>query len=109
MVERGVRFAASICLALSLGASCEKAPPEPLAQALPGLTPVATAEAGALGAAAAAKGPRCVRPTPAAAPPAVPPGPNPACPRDPAGGPPMVSVGHVAFPESSDAPKLEVE
>jgi uncharacterized membrane protein (UPF0127 family) len=34
---------------------------------------------------------------------------DPKCPTDPAGGPPMVPVGHVTFPESKEAPRLEVE
>jgi uncharacterized membrane protein (UPF0127 family) len=34
---------------------------------------------------------------------------DPACPADPAGGSPMVPIGHVSFLESRDAPRLEVE
>jgi uncharacterized membrane protein (UPF0127 family) len=100
-----VRPLASMCMALSLAASCEKAPPEPPG---PATLPVRVApSANALAAPAGAA--RCVRPTPSSPPPPPPPGPNPACPRDPAGGPPMVPVGHLDFAESTDAPKLEVE
>ena len=53
--------------------------------------------------------PRCMR----ALPPTPEPEPryrvDPGCPTDPAGGPPMVPVGHISFPEARDAPKLEVE
>jgi uncharacterized protein len=98
---------------LSLGASCEKTPPEPAGQ----LSAVTASQPGAAAsiadppsppAAPVRPGPACVRKTP----PAPPPPPryrvDPACPKDPVGSP-MVPVGHVAFPESKDAPRLEVE
>jgi len=53
--------------------------------------------------------PACLIPTPPSPPAAPPFKVDPRCPADPAHGPPQVPVGHVAFPESKDAPKLEVE
>jgi uncharacterized membrane protein (UPF0127 family) len=50
-----------------------------------------------------------MRKTPAAPPPPPKYAVDPACPKDPAGGSPMVPIGHVAFPESKDAPPLDVE
>ncbi len=44
---------------------------------------------------------RCIKPTPAAAPPAVAPGPAPGCPADPEGGPPPVPVVRVGFADAS--------
>lgn len=91
-----------------LGASCEKAPAEP---PTPPSSPAATAGAsGASGAVpAAGREARCVRPLSSAPPPAPLASADPRCPRDPAGGSPMVPVGHVRFPQSKDAPVLEVE
>jgi uncharacterized protein len=98
---------------LSLGASCEKTPPEP-AEKVATPTPSqsaapAAAALPALSAASTRPQPACVRKTPASPPPMPRYRLDPACPKDPAGGPPMVPVGHVAFPESKDAPRLEVE
>ncbi|HMI84558.1 MAG TPA: DUF192 domain-containing protein, partial [Polyangiaceae bacterium] len=104
-----VALSLGFCGLLSLGSSCEKVTPEPAAQ------PTAVAAVGpasvALSSAAPPSGPRpaCLRKTPAAPPPPPRYSLDPACPKDPAGGPPMVPVGHVAFPESKDAPRLEVE
>src|SRR5262249_16656921 len=52
--------------------------------------------------------PACWVPTPSVPPPAPPFKVDPKCPPDPAGGSPMVPIGHVAFPDSTDAPRLEV-
>jgi uncharacterized membrane protein (UPF0127 family) len=87
--------------------ACDKAPPE-----LPPTQPLqasALASGPAPTTAVAVNKAACMRPL-AAAPPAAPRYRlDPACPKDPAGGPPMVPIGHVAFPDSRDAPKLEVE
>src|SRR5450432_2512042 len=125
MVETGLpmlwRSAFLFLAATALG--CDRAAPEPVAATATtksegaGAVGTATLLTGATATAAApaasgAGGPSkalCVRAmskTPAPAPPyAV----DPRCPVDPAGGPPMVPVGHIAFPESKEAPRLEAE
>lgn len=79
------------------------APPE-----VPSAPRVAASSAPPPSASAPVAAPRCVQRLASRPPPAPPPGPNPRCPRDPAGGPPVVPVGHVSFP-GTDAPRLEVE
>jgi len=99
-----VPMAMGVCALLSLGSSCEKVPPEPavhLAAAPPPPPPSSSA--------ASRPQPACLRKTPASPPPPPRYSVDPACPKDPLGGSPMVPVGHVAFPESKDAPRLEVE
>ena len=99
-------FGRSIGLAVFALSGCDKAPPEPAVQlAAVTATPVVSRSP----AAPLRPGPKCMRKMSA-----IPPSPpryavDPACPKDPEGGPPMVPAGHVAFPESKDAPKLEVE
>jgi uncharacterized membrane protein (UPF0127 family) len=91
--------------------ACDRAAPEPVAATATtksdGVGVVASAAATA--AATMVGKPVCMRPlakTPPAAPTyAV----DPKCPADPAGGPPMVPVGHIDFVESKTAPRLEVE
>ena len=87
-----------------LGASCEKAPAEP---PTPPSSPAATS--GASGASgdvpAAGREARCVRPLSSAPPPAPLASADPRCPRDPAGGSPMVPVGHVTFSPSRKTPQ----
>lgn len=107
-----MRTAALVVMALL--ASCEKAPPEPAPppRTTAAVAVAASAPEGAWSISPAAEGSgakRCVRPLPDVPPPAVRPGPDPACPKDPEGGPPMVPIGHVAFPEARSAPKLDVE
>jgi uncharacterized protein len=92
----GIVIAAAGC------GGCEKTPQEPTSSS-------AGAAARPVANAVLAPPDRCVRPTPVQKPPAVSPGPDPRCPPDPEGGPPMVPVGHVAFAESANAPRLEVE
>jgi uncharacterized protein len=94
-------FAIAILLVAGCG-GCDKAPAEPSPAARgAGPTPAASAAQTPAG--------RCLKPTPEQKPAPVAPGPDPSCPPDPEGGPPMVPVGHVAFPESKGAPRLEVE
>jgi uncharacterized protein len=85
---------------------CDKAPPEPAVQLAAVTTnhPVSPASA-----APARPRPACLRKMPASPPPPPAHRVAPACPKDPTGGSPMVPVGHVTFPESKDAPRLEVE
>ena len=88
---------------------CEKAAPEPVAQRATGaisrsdLPPAAVVED------ASRRRPTCLVGASKAAPPAPAFSVDPRCPADPARGSPMVPVGHVSFPESPDAPRLEVE
>ncbi|MET0593335.1 MAG: DUF192 domain-containing protein [Polyangiaceae bacterium] len=102
----------SLSLAHSMGlavialSGCDKAPPEPAAQ----LTAVtATPVVSRSPTTPPRPGPKCLHKMSATPPPPPRYAVDPACPKDPAGGPPMVPVGHVAFPESKDAPRLEVE
>jgi uncharacterized membrane protein (UPF0127 family) len=74
--------------------ACDRTPPEPT-------TPDA--------AVTQRKARRCVQLTPDAAPAAVPRGPDPACPKDPDGKPPVVPLGKITFPEAPLAPALETE
>jgi uncharacterized membrane protein (UPF0127 family) len=95
---------------------CDRAAPEPaaatattksegVAQTTTGTgAPPPTAAATPVAAKAA-----CVRALPSTPPPAPPYAVDPKCPVDPAGGPPMVPAGHIEFPQSKDAPRLEVE
>jgi uncharacterized protein len=104
---------------LSLGASCEKAPPEPAGQlaavtaSAPAVQAASSLPSSSLAAAPSAAPsrpkPACVRKTPASPPPPPRYSVDPGCPKDPAGGSPMVPAGRVVFPESKDAPRLEVE
>jgi uncharacterized membrane protein (UPF0127 family) len=98
---------ALIFLVARAGAGCDKAPPE-----LPPQHAVHAAGSAEVLASAAPHAPpsrpRCMIAT------GTPPPPpryrvDPGCPTDPAGSSPMVPIGHVAFPESRDAPRLEVE
>jgi uncharacterized membrane protein (UPF0127 family) len=88
--------------------ACEKPAPEPAAQRAPSTTPKSE-PTDTVADAPARRLPSCLVPTPKAASPAPPFAVDPKCPADPAGGSPMVPVGHVAFPESTNAPRLEVE
>ena len=90
---------------------CEKAPPEPAGQLTAvTATPAAFASTSGPTAGSTARArPACMRKTPAAPPPPPKYAVDPACPKDPAGGSPMVPIGHVTFPESKDAPPLDVE
>src|SRR6266542_2620210 len=91
-------------------ASCEKAAPEPPIQRVASATGKSGAADPSPGAAgSSAKRAMCVRTTPASPPPAPPHHVDPKCPADPAGGSPMVPIGHVSFPESKDAPLRDVE
>jgi uncharacterized membrane protein (UPF0127 family) len=93
-------------LLLSIGTfGCEKPAPEPAAQRAPSTTPKSDPVPDAPG----RRQPACLVPTPSVPPPAPPFKVDPKCPADPAGGSPMVPVGHVSFPDSKDAPRLEVE
>jgi uncharacterized membrane protein (UPF0127 family) len=104
MTPSTMRLSWAALIALSAAGSCDKAPPE-----LPPAQSIATAAVSIAPVPAAGPKARCVRPLSDAPPPAPQYRVDPACPKDPAGGPPMVSVGHVSFPESRDAPRLEVE
>src|SRR5262249_15996196 len=95
----------ALMLVLTWILGCEKPAPEPAPQLLPSPTP----KSGFVPDAPGRRPPPCVVPTPSAPPPAPPFRVDPKCPADPAGGSPMVPVGHVAFPESKNAPRLEVE
>jgi len=119
MVETGLpMFSRPVLVFLAAAAlGCDRAAPEPVAatattksegvDAGTGGT-VAPAPTLAAGAGVTSKA-VCSRPL-AKVPPAAPQyAVDPKCPADPAGGPPMVPVGHVAFPESKEAPRLEVE
>ena len=88
--------------------ACEKAAPEPAPQRAPSTTPKSE-PAEPVTDRPARHEPACLIPTPPSPPAAPPFKVDPRCPADPAHGPPQVPVGHVAFPESRDAPKLEVE
>lgn len=111
-----MRAAMSLLAATSLLAACEHRPPEPVsatpappASAAPSVVATIPAARPSAAASSGQSAPRCVVALPAAPPPAPPKGPDPRCPRDPEGGPPMVPVGHVAFPDAKAAPRLEVE
>jgi uncharacterized membrane protein (UPF0127 family) len=94
----------------AFAASCEKTAPEPVAQRATSATskseptaPVpASADPGRRRAACLVATPKSPAPSPAFRV-------DPKCPADPAHGSPMVPVGHVSFPDSTDAPRLEVE
>ncbi len=101
------RVLSGLLLGVPAISGCEKAAPEPAVQRVPATTP--KSESGDPADAPARPKPACVVPTPKMPPVAPPFGVDPKCPRDPAGGSPMVPVAHVAFPESKDAPRLEVE
>lgn len=111
-----MRGALLTCWLLMLVNACDKAPPEPPALGPLGASPT-TKEKGnpetdgdVPGVASAhTQAARCVRPLPAEPPAAPRYRVDPRCPADPAGGPPMVPVGHVVFSEAKDAPTLEVE
>jgi uncharacterized membrane protein (UPF0127 family) len=106
MRHRFFSFAISFGLAAIVGPGCDKAPPEPAVQlAAVTATPVVSRTP----ASPPRPAPACMRKMSASPPPAPRYAVDPACPKDPEGGPPMVPVGHVGFPESKDAPRLEVE
>jgi len=95
-------------LAVLAVSACDKAAPEPAVQRVPATTPKSESGDPAVDDPPRPK-PACMRPTPKTPPPAPPFGVDPKCPGDPSGGSPMVPVAHVGFPESKDAPRLEVE
>lgn len=106
MRHRFFSFAISFGLVAVVLPGCDKAPPEPAVQlAAVTATPVVSRTPSA----APRPAPACMRKMSASPPSAPRYAFDPACPKDPAGGPPMVPIGHVAFPESKDAPRLEVE
>ncbi len=92
MSRRYPRFGFACGLfALLLGAQCDRAPAEPVAESPRPARPT-----------------RCMRATPEAAPPPASPGPDPRCPRDPSW-PPKVPMGRVRFPQAQGAPSVDVE
>jgi uncharacterized membrane protein (UPF0127 family) len=103
-----MRLARAAFLLLGMGSGCDKAPAElPPMRPAPPLASSGPVESGTVR--LALSKPRCVRPM-SVAPEAAPRYRlDPACPTDPAGGSPMVPIGHVSFPESRAAPRLEVE
>jgi uncharacterized membrane protein (UPF0127 family) len=117
MVETGLamHLRSALVLLATVAVACDRAAPEPLAATATAKSE-GTGTSGSAGtgtpAAAQTSSPgraACVRPL-SKTPPAPPQySVDPKCPVDPAGGPPMVPVGHVGFPESKDAPTLEVE
>jgi uncharacterized membrane protein (UPF0127 family) len=101
------KSAASATLSVVLAAGCSRTPAEEFPTRVGGeaSTTVAPAAPSAVlappSASANQLAGRCIKPTPAAAPPAVPPGPAAGCPADPEGGPPKVPVVRVGFADAS--------
>jgi uncharacterized membrane protein (UPF0127 family) len=119
MVETGLAMLLRPVLVLLVTAAvgCDRAAPEPVAATATakseGNATSGTSGTGAPTAAATGESPpskaACVRPLAKTPPPPPTYSVDPKCPIDPAGGAPMVPVGHVGFPESKEAPALEVE
>ena len=87
-----------LALVATLAAECTRTPSEDFPSRSTAMTPAAASAV--LPSPAASSAGRCMLPTPLQAPAALPPGPAPGCPVDPEGGPPKVSVVHVAFPDA---------
>jgi len=101
-----MRTAAGLVLTITLALACSRTPAEEFPAHVGGeaSTVAPAAQSAALAppnASANQLAGRCIKPTPAAPPPAVSPGPAPGCPADPEGGPPKVPLVRVGFADPS--------
>src|SRR5262245_55954516 len=103
-----MRWVLGFIALLPMCLACEKTAPEPEVQRAPSTTPKSEPEAPVPDRPARHDPVRHEAACLVVTPPTPPPAPHykvdPRCPADPAHGPPQVPMGHVAFPESKDAP-----